>query len=476
MRLKTLISTSLLYGVADMAVLLVSGFILLPLYTRTLSKADFGIYVVVRANTELLSYLLYLGVPSAMARLYFDHRRTGDHYDYVGTIVIAFTATALVGTALTFLVGDHIWAILAPLTPGWPYLWFCFGTATISFYGLTGLTWLRLDEAIRLVVAIQVATALLLALFAWVALATFDTGLNGLLSVLLFANIPPAVVLLGRLIGRFNRPLPIATIRATLILGMPIFLSYLSNFALNRINLFIMQHWVNIERIAVYGLAVQLASLVTVTSMSFSKAVQPIIFSADTEEIGTILNRATPVYIGVMTLAAASFTLFLDDLMTIIAPESYGAAYDIVLLLTVANLISAFSLISDTTLMYFKKPQISLLVMTAGGIASTLVGLALVPLWQAMGAATALIVAFSLKTLGSQFIANRYVATNTIGLMVTAVAGVVVFIVLVRWFHGLALPFWMSVTVKVAILAALSLAGGGRLLTLRHGRARTAIL
>lgn len=476
MKLKRLISTSLLYGLADMAVLVVSGFVLLPLYTRMLSQADFGIYVVVRANTELLSYLLYLGVPSAMARLYFDHYRCGNHYDYVGTIVLAFTILAAVGTGLTYLVGDRIWEVVAPKTPAWPYLWFCFVTATMSFYGLTCLTWLRLDDAIWSVMAIQLTTAVLLALFAWLALAVLNTGLNGLLTVLLFTSVPPALVLIGRLWRRFKRPLPVATIRATLFLGLPIFLSYLSNFTMNRINLFIMQYWGDIEAIAVYGLAVQLASLVTVASISFSKAVQPVIFRAEPDGLADILERAAPSYIGIMTLAAVAFVLFLDNLMTIIAPKSYGAAYDIVLLLTIANLIGAFSLISDTTLMYFKRPQISLLIVVAGGIASTLIGLALVPLWGATGAAIALIIAFSLKTLASQLVANRYVATSTICLMIGACVAVVLLVVAIRWFHGLALPFWISVSVKSAGLTTVGLVAFGGYLIFKKYRASAAVL
>ena len=72
-----LLRTTLIYGVGDVIVLAVGGFLLLPLYTRTLSQHDFGIYVVIRANVEIFTYLLYLGLPSAAGRLYFDHRNSG---------------------------------------------------------------------------------------------------------------------------------------------------------------------------------------------------------------------------------------------------------------------------------------------------------------------------------------------------------------------------------------------------------------
>lgn len=459
MNLKSLISASLLYGLADMVVLLVSGFLLLPLYTHTLTQADFGNYVTVRANTELLGYLLYLGVPSAMARLYFDHLKARDEVDYIGTLSLAFLIVAVVGTAVCWLVGDTIWSFAAPKTPASPYLWFCLATAILSFYSLVGTTWLRLDESVSSVVVLQLTTAVLLALSAWLALAVLGGGLSGLLIVLLLANLPAAVVVVIRLSRRFRRVLPASIVGNTLYLGLPIFFSYLCNFALNRINLLIMQHWVTIETLAVFGLATQLASLVTVASMSFSKAIQPSIFRAERNDLAGVLGKAGPVHIGIITTAALLLSLYVDNLIELIAPRSYGSAYDIVLVVVFANLIGSFSLISDTTLMYLKRPKDSMVSALIGGASSMALGLVLVPLLSGIGAAIALAVAFALKTLASQIFANRHVATATMRTMIGAGAAAAMALLAIRGLHEFALPLWISIGVKSAGLTVVAAAG-----------------
>ena len=52
---RKLLSTTVLYGLADVIVMAVGGFLLLTLYTRTLSQPEFGTYVIVRTNTEIVA-------------------------------------------------------------------------------------------------------------------------------------------------------------------------------------------------------------------------------------------------------------------------------------------------------------------------------------------------------------------------------------------------------------------------------------
>ena len=115
----------MLYGLADVIVMAVGGFLLLPLYTRTLSQPEFGIYVVARTNTEIFSYLLYLGLPSAVARVYFDYKKAGQQQDFLSSIVMFFGLNLLVLGALLSVWGHHLWRLLSPTTDVQPYLAFC---------------------------------------------------------------------------------------------------------------------------------------------------------------------------------------------------------------------------------------------------------------------------------------------------------------------------------------------------------------
>ncbi|HSX55873.1 MAG TPA: hypothetical protein VLG14_11285, partial [Sphingomonas sp.] len=100
MRIRQLLTASALYGVADMLVLGVSGFLLLPLYTHALSQSEFGTYVIVKANIELIGYLIQFGLLSAAGRLYFDHRGGGDPRRYMNSILKFFVLVAAGAAAI----------------------------------------------------------------------------------------------------------------------------------------------------------------------------------------------------------------------------------------------------------------------------------------------------------------------------------------------------------------------------------------
>ena len=126
---RRLLSVTVLYGAADVAVMAVGGFLLLPLYTRTLTQAEFGTYVAVKANVEIFTYLVCLGLPSAVSRVYFDHRQAGQQVAYISSVLLFFALCLAVLLAGMAAWGAQFWSLLSPTTPASPYLAFSIGLA-----------------------------------------------------------------------------------------------------------------------------------------------------------------------------------------------------------------------------------------------------------------------------------------------------------------------------------------------------------
>ena len=117
MRMETrrLLSSTVLYGLADVAVLAVGGFLLLPLYTRQLSQEEFGIFVVIRTNIDILTYLLYFGLPSAVTRLYFDHKRSQRQHEYLSSVVTFYLLMLAAFATVFWFQGATLWHALSPM-------------------------------------------------------------------------------------------------------------------------------------------------------------------------------------------------------------------------------------------------------------------------------------------------------------------------------------------------------------------------
>lgn len=448
---RQLLSTTVLYGIADVVVLVVGGFLLLPLYTRTLSQAEFGIYVIVRANTEIFTYLLYFGLPSAVARVYFDHKKRNQHVEYLSSVLMFFLLNLVVFGALLSVWGAHLWTLLSPATPVHPYLGFSAAIAAVGFFAAIGSLWLRMEGRAAAFAGLQVGASLVLAATAVVNLVVLDKGLPGLLSALLISSACSAVMvpwLFGR---RFRPVIRWAHITESMRYAVPIVIGYLAYFVLNRISTLILQRHVGVDQIAIFGLAQQLAMLVTIAAAAFGKASQPAVYAAEPAQAAELMERSGKILMLLMFCVTSTVVLFASDIFSLVAPKSYASGYEILLILLVASFAYSFTLISDTALLYHRRPKMSVAVSIVGAILSASLGVWLIPLYQLHGAALAIAGAFFAMTLLSHWVAHRVTGHSYFATMLLAVAAICVLASFSAWLRRQGFPTPTSVSLKIGI-------------------------
>jgi O-antigen/teichoic acid export membrane protein len=423
------------------------------LYTRTLSRSDFGTYIIVKTNSELFTYVLYFGLPSAVARLYFDYRNTRRHFDYMSSITSFFLINLLVFGAICALWGPKIWSALSPETPPMPYLWFSIAIAAAGFFASLGPLWLRLEERVHAFVSAQFSTAVVLVVAAFVALVILHLGLGGLVGAIVLSSGCSALVLPWLFGRRFRPAIEYRHISESLAFGVPIMLGYVAYFVLNRTGTVILQRYVPSSEIAVFGLAQQLAMVVTVAGVAFGKALQPAVFSADASAAMEVLERMGLLFILTMFCTTATVFLFASEILSFVAPQGYQAAYGILLIIGWANLAYSLNLISGTVLLYERRPKTSVTVSTLGAVCSAALGLWLIPLSGLRGAAIATAFAFFIMTLSGQCAARRITGRSQLGPIMLALAAAGLVAALAAWLRQQSLPVLPMLGLKGGIAA-----------------------
>ncbi|MES3023185.1 MAG: lipopolysaccharide biosynthesis protein [Pseudomonadota bacterium] len=469
---RRLLSTTVLYGVADMVVLAVGGFLLIPLYTRTLSQAEFGTYVIFRANTEIVTYLLFLGMPSAVARLYFEYHKKGEQHAYLSSVMMFFGLALLVFGAVLALWGAPLWALLSPGVPADPYLGFSLAIAATGFLGAIGTTWLRMEGRALAFAGVQVAASLVLAGVAVVNLLLLGRGLTGLLWAMLVSSACAALVLPWLFGARFRPLMRWAHIRASLHYALPIVVGYAAYFVLNRINTVILQRHVEVDQVAIFGLAQQLAMLVSIAAMAFGKAMQPAVFAAEPAAAAALMLRIEKLFILLMSAITGALVLFSAQVFALMAPPSYAGGQGVLLVLLLASFAYSFTLISDTALLYHQRPKTSVAITLAGAAVAAALGLLLIPAYQLYGAAGAIFGGFLTMALLSHQMARRVTGHAYLAPMALALAALGALAALVAWFDRQGWATAPALAVKAALLLALAGAAFG--LYARQGGARPA--
>lgn len=418
---RRLLSSTVLYGLSDVAVMAVGGFLLLPLYTHSLSQAEFGHYVAVRTNIDIATYLLQMGLPSAVARLYFDRRRAGQEHTYLSGILVLFLIVAVAIALLATMYGPAAWQALSPTVPAMPALPFTLAIAAAGGLSSLAIVWLRAEHRVAAVVSLQLGAAAVLAVVVTLTLTRLHMGLSGILIALLASAVIPALAL-PLLFGRnFRFTLRRSDVTETLNYAVPILVGYLAYFVLNRSSTLVLQHFVRAEELAIYGLAQQLSMITAIACTSFGAALQPAVFAADPGHVHELLDRASRLLTLLMLAVSSGLMLFANELIGLVAPHGYGGSTGLLMVLIAANFANTFTLLSDTALLYHRRPKTSVLISIASAVVAASLGLLLIPEWHSSGAALSVACGFTFRMIASQWMAWHISGQSQAALAIPAV-------------------------------------------------------
>jgi O-antigen/teichoic acid export membrane protein len=302
--------------------------VLLPVYTRHLTTADYGTADLLLTLVILVSIVIRLGLVEAFVRFYYDDAdperrdrvaRAATGVVLGATTVVALVAAALAGPLSELVLGFRDTTLMLITVLG---LW--------SFTNLEmAYALLRVDErAGTFLRASLVNVALTIGLSVYLVVVR-DDGARGLLAGNFIAS---TVVLLGLLVvlrDRIGLPHRIDRERLAPMLrfGLPTVPAEVSVFALNIVDRAYLYRVESQGAAGLYSLAVKLATVVILVTRAFQYAWPPIAYSIeDDTEARRFYALVATYYVLFTGLIVAALTLLGRwALRLLTTPEFYGA-------------------------------------------------------------------------------------------------------------------------------------------------------
>ena len=405
----------------------------LPLYTRALSRADFGVAETLLTFIILASILLRLGLGEAVVRFYFQTPES--ERDRLARTI---TAGVLLTTTATALLAGALAGPISALILGFEDA----GLMRIAVFGLWAFTnleiayaLLRVDERRRVYVTASLSNVALSVGLTLTFVVALDQGARGYLAGNYVAS---AVVLLGlwwtlrtRIglrLGRHAFPLG-----PLLRFGVPTVPADATVFALNVVDRAYLLRAQGAAAAGLFALSVKLATAVILAVRGFQLAWPPLAYSiGDDREAGRLYATVTTWYVVVTGFVVAGLTLLGRWVVRLLAAPEYFAAHE------------ALPWVALGWAMY----GLFLVLVTIGGRAGVTT--------RTFPAALAGVVANGLVLV---------VLVEPLGIVGAGIALVVSYAVMLAVLHLLtrrlfAVPFeWGRLTHAVVLLACLSVAG-----------------
>ena len=304
----------------------VLALVTLPLYTRALSRSDFGIAETLLTFIILASILLRLGLGEAFVRFWFQTPEGAERERLARTT----TATVLLTTTAAALLAAALAGPLSRLLLGFEEA----GLMRIAVLGLWAFTnleiayaLLRVDERRRAYLVASTANVLLTVALTVLLVVVLDQGARGYL----LGNYAASAIVLGglwwTLRGRVGlRP---GALGPLLRFGVPTVPADATVFALNVVDRAYILRSQSAAAAGLFALSVKLATAVILAVRGFQLAWPPLAYSiADDDQARRFYAAVATWYVVVAGLVVAGLTLLGRWVVRLLAAPSYFAAHE----------------------------------------------------------------------------------------------------------------------------------------------------
>jgi O-antigen/teichoic acid export membrane protein len=325
--LKRLVSSLAAYQVADV----VSKFIavlLLPVYTRYIPPAGYGVVELLANGVILISILVRFGMIESFLRFYFSDddqdRRDALARRSAGFLLASTTAVSVVLALAASPLSNLVLGFHDATT---------FRVAVLGLWAFTNLEMayalLRVEERLRVYAVASLTNVALTVASSVVLVVVLGDGARGLLLGNYGAS---TVVLIGlwwtmrhRLLGRRASA---ETHGVLLRFGLPTVPAEASVYALSIIDRYYIFHHRSAALAGLYSIAVKLAGAVAFIVRAFQYAWPPLAYSVrDDAEAARLYGLVTTYYLLVSGLVVAGLALLGRWVLRLLAAPSFFEAY-----------------------------------------------------------------------------------------------------------------------------------------------------
>lgn len=391
-----------------------TAFVLIPIYTRALSTAQYGLLELANTVVNLLLVVAALGLPSAINKcLHRDCPDEASRRRLLGTTTLfTLMTTGAIGT-IAWLLQDRLAPFVAPGPEGVlvvraMILWLVLAQLTVIPFEMlraAGRAHLYVGLSLAQLVTQSGVTLYLVVGRGWSLTGVLAGNVAGFLTVTILG----AVALAPRVSWSFDRRL----FRAALHYGLAMIPVFISSFVVNLSDRFFLGTLAGLGVLGVYALGYKFGALLDLLIvMPFQRAWTPMFFGlSHREDAPRILAKVATAVAGLLMFATVGLTLAVPPFLRVAAGAEFQPAARFVPLVCFAYVLSGLANSLGNGLVVAEKvPLIAGCAAMAAGT-SLLCNALLVPRLAGYGAALSAIASFGVQLTGVVTLLGRHYPT-----------------------------------------------------------------
>lgn len=385
------------------------GFVLLPVYTRVLSKKEYGFFDYLTTVGVVLGVIFTLEITQAIFRYIPECKNnqlklielasTGFWFSVGMYLLLCVVFFVFSQQLAVLLLDDVFYSNLIKITA---ILFF----SSAVLYNFTSL--MRANLLAKKVVLISMLNAVLVATFSLLLVVYLELGIFGLISGQLLGVTSTSFVAY-HVVKKWVRPVfCFESLKRMLIFSTPLVLSSVGVVLSMFVDRIMLKEFLGAEQLASYAVAIKIASIVTLLMVGFQSALTPLIYANyQKEETPHKIATLFHLYISFSFCALVFLGLSAPWIISVVAGPQYLDASNYVAPLVCAALFSSIYLFFPG-LNIAKKTFIISLINISAGLVNVVLNYIFIPEFGALGAALCTLFSVFIASLFNAFIAQFF--------------------------------------------------------------------
>lgn len=376
-----------------------AGFILLPIYTRFLTPADYGIVSSMAVLQTILAIFFTLCLERSVVRLYWDYKTEDEKKCFFGTIALSIAGLSLIILSLLFIFNQYVGLIYKSIN-FYPFFAYAILSSFIGVFSLVPKKYLMLKERASFFVTLSLLHFILNAGFILWFIIVRKEGALGYLKAHLFAGIIllPIFILISFKIC--NLKLKYQIFKNSVSFSLPIVPAIMTAWVLNLSDRIFIERYFTLEDVGIYSLGYKIAGLALLFSGSFGLAYDPVFFklanSDDQVDAKKKIFKYNHFYLMVIIFICFIISFFSKEAVTFVFNEKYREAYFFIPLISFSYLFTFAGGITSRFFQQSKKMKENMYISVSAAIINIILNFLLVPPFGAFGAAYATIISMAI--------------------------------------------------------------------------------
>ncbi len=393
--IKTLLMHSSVYGTAEFLKKGI-GFFMIPIYTRYLVPADYGLLELLDLTLNVIAMLVGMHIGTAIIRYYHHFEDPKDKQQVFTTALIFIFALSIVALAILELFSHSISALV---TGGIEYVRFfqiIFVSMAVETVYLVSENYLLARKKSVLYSALSVGNCLVALSLNILFVVVFKMGVMGILLSMLITKLANGIAVISITVKGVSLSFSWEKLCKMIRYALPLVPAAFSLFVMHFSDRFFVQRFCDLNDLGIYSLGYKFGMIISVVvsepifrvwnTQRFEIAKQP-----DAKEV---LGRAFTYYLAVVTFAGLGISVYIDEVIHIMASSPYQGAATVVPLIVLSYIFYGMANFFTLGIMItFKTKYAAYVQMTIAGM-NLLLNMFFVSRYGIMGAAVSTLLSF----------------------------------------------------------------------------------